>query len=128
MPTPPADSARLARHAKAGLWCGILALVFFLTIWAAGMCVALLRQGNAQEVGREEGALFGFIVLICGGLSLVLSIVSIVLGAMGRKPGNTVNRGVATAGVVLGSVALGLNVCCLVVGVFGVIVAFRGFK
>jgi hypothetical protein len=124
----PVHSTRLARQAKAGLWCGILALVFFLLIWAAGFCAALLRQGDAQKMHPEGAALLGFTILLCGGLSLVLAVVSIVLGAKGRHPDNTVNRGVGTAGVVLGSVALGLNLCCLSVALVGVLFAVRGFK
>ncbi|MCX6899171.1 MAG: hypothetical protein NT105_10760 [Verrucomicrobia bacterium] len=126
--TPPANSATLAKQARAGLWCGILALVFFLLIWVAGLCTTLLRQGGTHKVGNEIDVVLGFTILICGSLSFVLSVVSIVFGAVGRRPRNITNRGVATTGLVLGSVALGLNLCCLAVALVGVFFAVRGFK
>jgi hypothetical protein len=70
----------------------------------------------------------GIAVLACGGLSVVLSIAAIVLGALGRRPGNATNCGAATAGMVSGIVTLGLNFCCMMLGALVLLLGVRGFR
>ena len=85
----------------------------------------LTQDNNTTPVEEKKG--FSIASLILGIVSLVLfcfwyislpcSIVAIVLGVIGRKKGG---KGMGTAGIVLGSIALVLVVVILILAAVGV--------
>lgn len=117
MPVHAAAAAKARTQAQIGLWCGILALVFFIVF-----VVTCMILGNGLNHGSFTGfrptpgvaptPTESFLVLGFWGVSILLSIVATVFGALGRKKINMHNRGVATAGMVLGIVSLSINCCC----------------
>jgi len=108
----PVASAKLAKQASAGLWCGILALVFFIFFGAAALVGTLpVKTGPGPQV--QPSMAVEIVLLACSGLSVVFSIAAVVLGALGRRSGNVTNRGSAIAGLVMGIVTLSFYLCNL---------------
>ena len=133
MPVHVAAAAKARTRAQIGLWCGILALVFFIlftvTCMVMGANMGSPRGGLTDSFrhGYERGASPAVSCLMMGlwGGSILLSILATIFGALGRKKINVHNRGAATTGMVLGIVSLCTNICCCL-SVLAVMVAAMG--
>ena len=123
VPVGPSPSLmRLQSRSTNGMRFGIYALVAFFVAGILAMIMGQLNRGQGDPA--DSTAAIVFLVLDVAGMTL--SILAIIFAAQGMKQENTVNRGSAIAGLVMGITGAVLGTSCNGLVLVGALAALSG--